>query len=454
MNNKIQVLTPVLTGMLSVFSVYVPNAERIGLNQLVVPLCYALIISLFFYFLFWMHPLTKKAAPIVSAVFTLCFFLWYMITPYTGIALLTAVIVLTLKIKQLPKANTPVLMVVSIALVVSMVMSLTATTWASGKSDVLAIADTGGNRPNVYFIIPDRMPSIDAMTESGIDSSEMVLAMRNMGFYVKENQMSHDTYTPYTTEDVVGTRTTRYLGSVLNMGLTVADIDNYSQLLTRIKHPSVISVAHSLGYEYISIGSWFTETASSPDADYNYFYTPSSLIGKCYGQEFAMTVWNTSIMHSVSMGKIIPLYAINEISRDNTLYQIQTIQAVAQLDRQHFVFMHMICPHPPYVWTAEGEPFNSSGTDEVEDYTEQIKFAEKFLVDMAEGILASDPTAVIIFQSDEGMAFHDPVELNYGLSQTQWNGVFTAWRIPGSDENILATVNHTDILAAVMSYLK
>jgi hypothetical protein len=82
---------------------------------------------------------------------------------------------------------------------------------------------------------------------------------------------------------------------------------------------------------------------------------------------------------------------------------------------------------------------------------QQIRFTCDYLNSLANDILNADPDAIIIIQSDEGMAYRKPVELNYDLTPVQWNGVFTAWKLPWDDG--LADLPHTGILNFVLGKL-
>jgi len=53
--------------------------------------------------------------------------------------------------------------------------------------------------------------------------------------------------------------------------------------------------------------------------------------------------------------------------------------------------------------------------------------------------------SIVIIQSDEGVAFGSP-SANKELSNNQWNGVLTAWRVPGEGITEMQDVPITDVL--------
>ena len=377
---------------------------------------------------------------------------WYAFNPILLGVILLAVTILCLRFKDMAKLTKPLAVFLAVAVAFSLGQAVFYSTKVSAIPPV-ALVDNSENNPNIYFIIPDRFPSIAAMQETGIDTTEFTTQLRADGFYINPNQISHDLFTP-NTKDATTTRTMRYLAAVLNMGETVTLTTPYKTVLQMIKDPSIIPIAHLLGYEYINIGSWFTETAVSPNADYNYIYEGGSLADKIYRDEFSVAVWDRSLLHGFSLRRLLGASTINDLEMRRELYQTQTIQSVARQDGPRLVFMHLIMPHPPYVWDADGNPQTDTTLSEPELYRQQIIYAQQFLIEMERGIVANDPTAIILFQSDEGMAYQKPLALNLALSPTQWNGVLSAWRIPGMHVSDMENVLHTDVLKLVMNWVR
>jgi hypothetical protein len=61
-----------------------------------------------------------------------------------------------------------------------------------------------------------------------------------------------------------------------------------------------------------------------------------------------------------------------------------------------------------------------------------------------------DPTAIIIIEADEGMAYPDPQDraLNQAEDNTEWNGTLSAWYVPFNTQGITIT----QILGDAASY--
>jgi len=144
--------------------------------------------------------------------------------------------------------------------------------------------------------------------------------------------------------------------------------------------------------------------------------------------------------------------SIDEIRRQQHLFQLNTfIDIASSAPSPKFTFVHLLLPHPPYVWSADGSPNTDNLIPLPEQYMAQIKYTEGYLLQMVSSI--KDDNAIIIIQADEGMAYTDN-ELNLQLSNTQWNGVLSAWRIPGISEDVLKTQRPEEVLKCAIDSLR
>ncbi len=459
---RISLFLPVLVALFLAVSLYAANAARLGWSELIAPLIMSLIVGFFFMGIFALHPRTAKSMPLIASVFTLAVLLWYVITPYVGVVLLLLVVIIARRKKVATKQVETVwsvLMIGAIAfsalwgLVVNVFNSASVSydppyfnSW-SGTGN-LNDASHWSEKPNIYFIVPDRMPSPEAMRESGIDPSELVAAMSRLDFYVSDNQKSADAYiASQTYSDVHTTRTMRFFASVLNMGKPVDLSVPYKECRHLITHPAIIDVLHENGYSFVNIASWFAETAKI-DADISYHFPNITLNEKMLSGELAETFWGRTIFKGETFQKLLPQATKNAVERNRQVWQAAKIVEVAA-GKSQFVLAHILLPHEPFAWTADGKPQTDTSLSIPEQYYEQIRFTADYITRLAEDLRRADPAATIIFQADEGMCYARPRELSFALTDTQWRGVFTAWYIPGADESELSKIQHTEILKEV-----
>jgi hypothetical protein len=123
---------------------------------------------------------------------------------------------------------------------------------------------------------------------------------------------------------------------------------------------------------------------------------------------------------------------VNTLEYGRALYQRDVVMNIPVSDNPQFVFAHILMPHPAFVFKSDGTP-QEPGRDDFAANVEQIIYAKTYLLEMIAGI---PEDAVIIIQSDEGMAFVNR-DYNKQLSLVQWNGVLSAWR--GLDGDIPIT---------------
>jgi hypothetical protein len=310
--------------------------------------------------------------------------------------------------------------------------------------------------PDIYFIIPDRMPSIAAELEDGFTgATAFQQSLEDLGFQVWPDSLSSD---PLKNTQITGTATTRtqrFVASALNYGAPVTINLSYKAAMGMIQYPKVAADLKANGYKYYEIGSWWPVTATSPSADYNFPFHINAL-ADAVNSSFVSTAFNRTLLGWTGMsltGIVRDTYTV-EAARQ--AYQIQTIEDIAtgeipqaQNTSPKFTFMHLLLPHPPYIWTADGQQRNPATPDK-QAYLDQIEYASTQITKLATNLRAMDPTAIIIIEADEGMAYPDPQDraLNQAEDNTEWNGTLSAWYVPFNTVGI----SITQILGDAASY--
>ena len=442
-----------LVGIFTVTSLYAANAARIAISDSWIPLVAAILIGLFFTFLFSLNKWTAKGAPFIASIWTAIFLLWNLVSPIVSVAFLVMSIFVGVKFKTETAAK-----VIRVVCIIAIMVSIVSASWIKLSDLNFDLEARGGKftidpqgKPNIYFIVPDRMPSILAMNESGIDTTDFQNQLEALGFYVKPDQISLDQYAGTGTEKVSSTRTMRFFASVLNNGMNIDMQIPYKECKNLIQNPAIIDTLHSQGYTFTNIETWFAETAGI-NADVKLKYTNPNLYDRIFTGEFNTAFWERTIIAGLNLKKLMPHSIIIESEIGRQEWQMETLKEYSMKDGQNFVMAHILLPHEPYVWTADGQP-QYAKLSNPELYIEQIKFARGYIVTLAQNIRKNDPTAIIIIQSDEGMAYRN-LEEKQSLSPTQWNGVLTAWYIPNACLSCMVNLEHTGILKYVLGIVK
>jgi hypothetical protein len=460
-------ISPFLVAIFTVTTLYASNAERLNPGQMITPLIFAMVIAGIFSLLFWLCKWTVKSAPFLASVFTGVILLWYIAPWWVMVIVLLAALWPGIRGKPSINLKTTAFIgiIVTTGILVSLIQGFIAHTAAQGSLDSEDTVNTFDYIPgqsNIYFIVPDRMPSPEALVQSGIDPYQFVQDLRDLGFYVPYDLQSQDLYRPDYGK-VYTTRTMRFFASSLSEGENVPTEISYKDGLAMIKKAKVFDDLHEKGYRITNIGTWFYETANFPTADVNMMYKDVDFLERIFRNELSNTYWDRTIFNNLHFSVFQTDSSRSRVESGRHQWQNDSLLEIAASGQtSQFVMCHIILPHEPFIYTEAEDPLSQ--------YKDQIQWTMTYLTDLAAGIRESDPTAIVIFQSDEGMAFQKPVELNYDLTLTQWNGVFAAWYMPETviwspgvywyktfedDHTIqhtnLDSIRHTDILYLVVS---
>jgi len=434
---------PFIVGILLVVSKFSENSNRLPWSQLGQGILFAVIVASLGMAIFYAMPITRKASPVISAVFVVVTMMW-MVFPITALAVGVMLVLMVVFIYLKPKA----LKFLSAFAVLIVATSLFVAFWASSvnlhQPMVLVYNSTSiqlAKKPDIYFIVPDRFCSHEGLLELCYNNSDFIDYLRVEGFYVNEGALSRDPL-KQTSMDSDTTRTARFLASVMNLGEYVPLNIPYNEASKLIKYHKVGRILKANGYTYHHIGDWWAETETNPLADVNYVYHGGSFMPN---EELSMVLMDRSIF------RYLTTYFWHDlnVNRARHLFQMESFKQAIQADSPKFVFVHTLLPHPPFVWAADGTP-QEDDLSPTEAYIEQVKFCERFLEQFIEAI---PEDSVIIIQSDEGLCFTDR-KANFSLSDTAWYGVLSVWRIPGIDNDELGGVEITEVLSVLLQHLE
>lgn len=254
-------------------------------------------------------------------------------------------------------------------------------------------APPGQPLPDVYYVILDGYARWDILaSEYGYDERPFLETLADRGFYVAE--ASNSNY-PGTHPSLSSSLNMRYVTRELSVG---APFERYLEL---IRNNEVATAFKSLGYRYDLVRSVWIGTAISPLAD------RLLGMGPPFGSEFAVALANRSILRAITTPPTVA---------ESHLVALRDLEAVAMDPAPTFTFAHVILPHPPYVLDRDGNIVNRTATlegvwlldDAKAGYVEQVRFLNRRLIEIVDGILAASATRpIIVFQGDHG-AFVDP----------------------------------------------
>ncbi len=262
-----------------------------------------------------------------------------------------------------------------------------------------ALAGPGGPPPtrDIYYLVFDRYGSADALeTAFGITDNDLYGWLEQRGFQVQEESRANYRATDFS---LAATLNMTYLDELTE---TIGrDSGDRTPAQTMLRDHRVGKELQAMGYRYVHLGSWFGPTASIPWADENVTAGVTS--------EFESVLRDTTMLPALERARGGEKAAPTFFDRhgDIPLFQFRQLTRLASAPGPKFVFAHILLPHDPYVFRADGTRYTeaeSKDMDEAELYAGQMAFLNTRIKELVETLTAggdeSDP--IIILQADEG----------------------------------------------------
>jgi hypothetical protein len=280
----------------------------------------------------------------------------------------------------------------------------------------------GGIPPDIYYIILDMYVRDDVLMEFfNYDNSPFLNSLIEKGFFVARCSQSNYPGTPLS---IASSLNLNYL-EAFAQELIDEEMNQY-QIAPLVEGSFVRRELSNLGYKIVNVESGFYLTEWK-DADV-YLQTQEENIIKnlVFGglNEFeSMLLYSTAGMmlneaKTLRSQVLIPLFDHPYIERRNQIqYALDVLGTIATSPGPKFVFVHIVAPHPPFVFGPNGEFFprttpltlNQDMEDwdwdrYVEGYIGQVTFLNNQVLSAVQKILTKSLTSpIIIIQSDHGI---------------------------------------------------
>jgi hypothetical protein len=304
--------------------------------------------------------------------------------------------------------------VISGALIISNAFSITmqsiATAKINGSSGTLGISIQKhiGPLPDIYFVILDDYAAPSQMKRYfHYDMSPFVKYLRQKGFIVTEMN-TESLATAAILAGRINREAKKRRDGVLSSGnlsnsllesMNILNTQDEEQMI-RLRNSKVIVYLKSIGYQFIHMGSWFAQTRYNQLADQNI---------NCFGFQF-----KDELSMIIASNSVLRLAVINRyFHRKAVLDAFAAMENMPATDgKPKFIFAHIICPHTPYVFGANGEKldFNpGKSKDNKQLYLDQHAFITKKVKELVDHKLSTAQAApVIIIQADHGARMDKP----------------------------------------------
>jgi hypothetical protein len=313
----------------------------------------------------------------------------------------------------------------------------------------------GQTFPDIYYIILDGYGRADVLADLyGIDNQAFLEALAERGFYVAGEARSNYSQT---LQSLASSLNMRYLDDLAaKLG---PESVNRAPLQELVQDSEVRRYLETLGYQTVAF-----ETGHQPTElrDAAFYFAPHyeelnltpSTIGTLPINEFEGLLAGTTLLRpaldelSRREGLAVQMLSFPfQKHRQRVIFTLQSLVNAARLNGPQFVFAHVVCPHPPFVFSAPGEEFVPIGTFTMQDggcctreeylrgYRGQIQAVNALMGEAIDAILAeSEAPPIIIVQADHGPSAYLDAQQPLRSDMRERLSILSAYFVPEAAE--------------------
>jgi hypothetical protein len=266
--------------------------------------------------------------------------------------------------------------------------------------------------PDIYYIILDAYTRDDSLLKDyGFDNSPFLKVLEDYGFYI--GYCSHSNYT-HTNLSLASSLNMDYIQSLYNLERLRNDPNRTGGFGKLIRNSRVRETLEELGYITVAFETGFRWTEiedatiylSSDDAVFD-----EQQLAKRITEYEILFLRSTATLLIIDMSEAFPQLFSNEIDksreirRQRTLFVLDQLETMPSVKGPKFVFAHIITPHKPFVFAADGSPVKIV-RDDHEAYADQVAYINTRIETLVSQIINNSNTPpIIIIQGDHGGAY-------------------------------------------------
>lgn len=303
-----------------------------------------------------------------------------------------------------------------------------------------------GPQRDIYYIVLDRYANAEQLRAVyGFDNGPFLAELSALGFRL-----------PGPAAQANYQRTAHSLASSLNLNylddlttLIGERSDNWRPLYGLLGDSQVSRFLKREGYSLLHFGSWWNPTRENAWADENHnWWAPPDYLRVHIDRSYLGF-----------LGKILGSYALDTRRQqcDRIRHKFEMLKQVSARPGRKFVFAHILLPHPPFVFGADGTCLKRSVVakrSRGENYLDQVAFANDLVLDLIRTIRRNaEREPIIVLQADEGpwpapYAGNEIDGLGLDVKAVDWTrasdaelrekiGILNAFHLPGLDPDVV-----------------
>lgn len=300
-----------------------------------------------------------------------------------------------------------------------------------------------GYAPDIYYIILDAYGRADALEEMfGYDNSAFISYLESTGFYVANCSLSNYSQTMLSLPSSLNFN---YLSQLSNE--LTQKTETRAPLRALSQKNATRAFLEQQGYQIVSFATNFP-VSEWKDADY--FLTPPPEGMNDFEIAFAQTtLWRVPLDFAEQ-----PLEKkSSEWYRRRTLFTLQHLEeTIPGIPSPKFVFVHLIIPHPPFVFDATGGEVNpfiseigSFPPPEIYEmgYPDQVTYINLRMEKLIPILLEASPNPpVIIIQADHGPQLPDLLERQLKI--------LNAYYFPDNQDGLYSSISPVNTFRVIL----
>jgi hypothetical protein len=413
---------PVLFAAFPVLSAYAHAWDQLVLGEIWRALLFAELLAL----LLWtlcsglLRSWTRAAAP-TSGLLFLFFSFGHLNTFFEGraelqlilwgalfVALLLAVVGLRSQLLQVgPALDTAALTVVVIPLVSLAWSAASAPSLSVGRvEELVSRADAPARLPDIYYVVLDGFGAPETLSRLyDLESEDFIGELRDLGFFVAERSQANYSQTQLAIAASLNLRYLDWLPEKLG-----PDATGRRPLVELIQRSRLVRILEDLGYRAYAFESGYSAT---------------ELRGlERLSPRRSLSEFEGSLLGATLLPAVFPRAAWTDRfaqHRQRVQFALETLPEISSRPGPRFVFAHILSPHPPFVFDAEGRPVEPSAAFSLRDgshigmpseqyvagYRDQVQYLSgQLLKTVAEILARSSEPPVIVVHGDHGPGAH------------------------------------------------
>jgi hypothetical protein len=447
------VIYPFLFALFPILALYAHNMGELYVSSIWIPLGLSLGLAILLFVLAWAIFRNSLKAGLITAVLITIFFADGHISKllidrgFSNVAMYLAIvwgicfiviIYFVARTKRKLANTTTILNVIGVALIVitfiNIIVNEVTSPGVQTQNTAGSIANPGNTSalPDIYYIILDGYSGASTLKNFyGYDNSGFADYLGEKGFYVATNTNSNYSYTFASLASSLNMEYINYVSD--QVGNESKDLKPLTEM---VENSRVLNLLKSMGYYSIQVDSPDEPTAYNKYVDLNIKVSEAPTLG------WGSSTFETMLIKTTLLNRFwditTPLY------RSATLNAFDKLAETPDMKGPKFIFAHILCPHWPFVFDADGNVVKATSwledppPSQRQKYLGQIQFINGKVETLVDDILSrSETPPIIILQGDHGSRLCWDKSFTHSQYMQDTFRILNAYYLPNGDESIL-----------------